>query len=134
MAHELAPASFANVRLVRRRHGCRARARAAQAALQRADHAGGDARGVPVHPHHRAEGLEPEGMGQAAQQLVAAVVVNDGLADHRAETCHAIAQPGRDSATMQGQIGTAGFVSHQFDDLSALKLLAGPSFRDGAGY
>ncbi len=32
-----------------------------QPALQRAHHAGGDAGGVPVHPHDRAEGLEPEG-------------------------------------------------------------------------
>ena len=42
-----------------------------EAALQRAEDAGGDARGVPVHPHHRAEGLEPEGMGEAAEELVA---------------------------------------------------------------
>ena len=45
-----------------------------EAALQRADDAGGDARGMPIHPHHRAEGLEPEGMGETAQEFVAAVM------------------------------------------------------------
>src|SRR5208282_2923348 len=35
-----------------------------EAALQRANHTGRDARGVPVHPHHRAERLEPEGVGK----------------------------------------------------------------------
>jgi hypothetical protein len=38
-----------------------------KAALQRADHAGSDARGVPVHPHHGAERLEPEGVGKMPQ-------------------------------------------------------------------
>ena len=37
-----------------------------QATLQRADDARGDAGGMPVHPHHRAERLEPEGMRQPA--------------------------------------------------------------------
>jgi len=41
-------------------------------ALERADDARGDAGGMPVHPHHGAEGLEPEGMCEPAQQLVAA--------------------------------------------------------------
>ena len=36
-------------------------------ALQRAEHAGGDARGMPVHAHHGAEGLEPEGMREPAR-------------------------------------------------------------------
>ncbi len=44
-----------------------------EAALQRADHARGDARGVPVHAHDRAERLEPERVREPAQQLVAAV-------------------------------------------------------------
>ena len=48
--------------------------------LQRADHARGDARGVPVHAHDGAERLEPERMREAAQQLVAAVMVDDRLA------------------------------------------------------
>lgn len=83
-----------------------------QPALQRPDHAGGDAGGVPVHPHHGAEGLEPEGVGQAPQELVAAVMVDDRLGDHRAEPGHAPAEPGGHPAVMQGQIGTAGPFRH----------------------
>jgi hypothetical protein len=48
-----------------------------------------------------------KGMGQAAQELVAAVMVDDRLGDHRAQPRHALAEPGRDSAIMQGQIGAA---------------------------
>ncbi len=33
-----------------------------QPAFQRPDHARGNPRGVPVHPHHRAKGLEPKRM------------------------------------------------------------------------
>src|SRR5208282_1571636 len=36
-------------------------------ALQRPDHRGRDPRRMPVHAHDRAEGLEPEGMSEAAQ-------------------------------------------------------------------
>ena len=50
-----------------------------QPPLEGAQDAGGDPRGVPVHSHDGAEGLEPERVGEAAQELVAAVVVDDGL-------------------------------------------------------
>ena len=78
-----------------------------QAALQRADDARGDAGGMPVHPHHRAERLEPEGMRQPAQQLVAAILEDDRLGDHRAEPGHAIAQPFRHAAAVKRQVGAA---------------------------
>src|SRR6185437_16744890 len=58
-----APAAHMDAELARERR---------EAALQRADDAGGDARGMPVHAHDRAERLEPEGMRQPAQQFVAA--------------------------------------------------------------
>jgi hypothetical protein len=64
-----------------------------EAALQRADHACGDPRRMPVHPHDRAERLKPERVSEAAQQLVAAVMMDDRLADHRAEAGHAVGQP-----------------------------------------
>jgi hypothetical protein len=54
-------------------------------------------------------------MRQAAQQLVAPVMVDDRLADHRAEPRHPIGQPLWDVAAMQRQIGASGFVSHQPD-------------------
>ena len=62
-----------------------------EAALQRADHAGGDARGVPVHAHDRAERLKPEGIGKAAQKLVAAIMVDDRLGHDGAEPGHPLA-------------------------------------------
>src|SRR5690606_37778062 len=68
-----------------------------QAALQCADDARRDARGVPVHAHDGAEGLEPEGMREPAQEFVAAVVIHDGLADDGAESRHALTQPSRDA-------------------------------------
>src|SRR5690242_3506747 len=40
-----------------------------QAALQRADDARRDARGMPVHSHNGAEGLEPERMRKAPQEF-----------------------------------------------------------------
>ena len=82
-------------------------------ALQRADNTSRDARGMPVHPHNGTKRLEPERVRQAAQQLAAPIMVDDRLADHRAELGHAIGQPSRDVAAMQWQIGTAGFASHQ---------------------
>ncbi len=72
----------------------------AEAALQRADDAGGDARGMPVHPHHGAKGLEPEGMREAAQQFVAAVMMDDRLAQDRAEARHACREPLRHAPAM----------------------------------
>ena len=38
-----------------------------EGALQRANHAGSDARRVPVHTHHGTERLEPEGVGETPQ-------------------------------------------------------------------
>jgi hypothetical protein len=49
--------------------------------------------GVPIHAHHRAERLEPERVGEATQQLVAAIMMDDRFAHHRAESGHSIRQP-----------------------------------------
>src|SRR5215207_11094640 len=83
-----------------------------QAALQRTQHAGGDAGGMPIHAHHRAERLEPEGMRQPAQELVAAIVMDDRLADHGAQPRHALGKPRRHPARMQRQVGATGSLSH----------------------
>jgi hypothetical protein len=82
-------------------------------ALESADDAGGDAGGMPIHPHYGSERLEPEGMGEAAQELVAAVVMNDGFARDRAKARHAVREPSRHMATVQRQVGAAGPASHQ---------------------
>jgi hypothetical protein len=88
-------------------------------ALERAEHARRDAGGVPVHPHHGAERLEPERMRETAQQLVAPVMMHDRLADDRAEPRHARGQPGRHAAAVQGQIGAAGAARHEGESMSA---------------
>ena len=51
-------------------------------------------------------------MGEPAQQLVAPVVVDDRLDDHRAEPRHALAEPGRHPAAVKRQIGAAGASRH----------------------
>src|SRR3954454_16851958 len=82
-------------------------------ALQRSDDARCDAGGMPVHAHHGAERLEAERVGEASQQLVAPVVMDDGFADHRAEAGHPIRQPFPHMPTVQRQIGGFGSTSHQ---------------------
>ncbi len=78
-----------------------------QAALEGAEHACRDAGGVPVHSHDGAEGLEPEGMSQAAQELVAPVLEDDGLGDDAPEASHAAGQPRRHAPAMERQIGAS---------------------------
>src|ERR1700676_4925415 len=56
-----------------------------QPALEGADDAGGYAGRVPVHAHDRTKRLEPERMRQPLQELIAAIVVDDGLRDDGAE-------------------------------------------------
>ena len=84
-----------------------------QPALERADDAGRDAGGMPVHPHDGAEGLKPKRICQPAQQLVAAVMVHHGLGHHRAQPGHAVRQPFRHLAAVQRQISTARSSRHQ---------------------
>ncbi|MDB6166637.1 MAG: hypothetical protein JWQ83_1777 [Lacunisphaera sp.] len=83
-----------------------------QPALQGADDAGRDARGMPVHAHDGTERLEPERMRQPGQQFFAPVMVDDGLADHGAERRHAVGQPLRDAAAMQGKVRAAAAAGH----------------------
>ena len=85
-----------------------------QAPLQGADHARCDARGMPIHAHHRAKGLEPERVGKAAQQLVAAIMMDDRFAHHRAEAGHAICQPLWHMTAMQRKIGSSSSLCHLF--------------------
>ena len=84
-----------------------------EAAFQRADDAGGDAGRMPVHPHHRAERLEPERVRQPSQQLVAAIVKNDRLGHDGAEPRHAVGKPLRNPTAMQRQIGVSRPLRHR---------------------
>lgn len=81
-------------------------------ALECAHHAGGDAGGMPVHPHHRAKGLEPERMRKPPQQFIAPIGVHDRLAHHRAQARHPLTQPARYAPAMQRKIGTAAAPAH----------------------
>src|SRR5207237_1943103 len=83
-----------------------------QAALERAEHAGGDARGMPIHPQHATQRLEPERMRQPAQDSVRAFVQYERLDDDGAEPRHALRQPGRNAAAVEREIGAAGAGTH----------------------
>ncbi len=97
-----------------------------KAALQGADNARGDARRVPVHAHHGAEGLEPEGMREAAQELVAAVMMDDRLGHHRAEPGHPLGEPFRHAPAMQRKVGASGSSCHElpFSEIVVVGCLA----------
>ena len=82
-------------------------------ALEGADDAGGDAGGMPVHPHDRTERLEPERMRQPLQELVAAVMVHDGLRDDGAKRGHARRQPRRHASAVERKNGAAGTSCHR---------------------
>src|SRR3954465_11062596 len=95
-------------------------AQRSEPALQSAEHAGGDAGGVPVHPHHGAERLEPERMREAPQEIVAPIVMYDRLRDHRAEPRHARSQPWRHTAAMKRQVGASAASGHRIRLLARL--------------
>src|SRR4051812_32803102 len=99
-------------------------AQRSEPALERAEHAGGDAGRVPVHPHHGAERLEPERMRKAPQEILAPVVMYDRLRDHRAEPRHARSQPWRHTAAMKRQVGASAASGHRIQLLSSLLLSA----------
>jgi hypothetical protein len=61
-----------------------------QSAFQCADYAGGDARGMPIHSHHCAEGLKPEGVRETAQWFVPTIVVHDRLTDDGSQPRHPV--------------------------------------------
>ncbi len=79
-----------------------------QTALQRAHDRCRDARGVPVHAHHRAQRLKPKGIAQSRQESRGAVIVDDGFGDRGAEFGHAFGEPLRHAAAMQRQICDSG--------------------------
>src|SRR5207244_3604880 len=78
-----------------------------QAALERAEHAGGDPRRMPVHPHHAPQRLKPEGVAQTREELGSPVMMKNALHDRGAELRHALGQPWRYASAMQRKIGMA---------------------------
>ena len=91
------------------------RLHALDAFFEGAAEGGGDAAGMPVEAQHAAEGLEPVGVGEAAQHLLGAVLGDDGDGDLTGELDHALEEPARGFAVVQGQVGDAGslrLISH----------------------
>ena len=82
-------------------------------AFQCSHDAGGDAGRVPVHSHHRAEGLKPEWMGQTPEELVAPVFVHDRFDDHPAQARHPLREPRWDPAAVQRKVGAPGSSCHR---------------------
>ena len=72
-----------------------------QATFQRAKYGRGDAGGVPVHAHNRAQGLEPERITEACEEFGGAVMMDDTLDNGRAERLHTDGQPLRDLPAMK---------------------------------
>src|SRR6202040_2736080 len=85
-----------------------------QPSLECSDDARRDAGGMPVHAHHGAKGLKPEGIGQPPQQLVASVVADNGLRHHGAKARHPIGEPTWNVPPVQRQIGVASPSCHPF--------------------
>src|SRR5262249_43774800 len=69
-------------------------------------------------PINRAKGLEPERVGKAAQQLVAAIMMDDRFAHHRAEAGHAVRQPLWHMSAVKWEIGASSSLCHLFSSES----------------
>src|SRR5437667_12494594 len=59
------------------------------------------------------------GWGKTPQQLVAPVMMDDSLADHRAQAGHSIREPFWDTSAVQRKIGSPSSSSHQSSCLPA---------------
>jgi len=76
-----------------------------EAALECAKDGRGDAGGVPIHAHDRAEGLKPEGITETGEEFGGTVGVNDTLGDGCAKEGHALGKPGGNTPAMKGEVG-----------------------------
>ena len=83
-----------------------------QSPLERAHDGCRDAGRMPVHAHDGAERLKPEWIAQPRKQFGLAVMVNDALANRRAERRHARRKPCGHAAAMERKIGGTG-TTHQ---------------------
>lgn len=73
-----------------------------ESAFQSAHDRGRDTGRMPIHSHDGAEALKPKGMSEASQELVAAVLKNNGLGDDVPERGHSRRQPGGNPAAVKG--------------------------------
>src|SRR5207237_8596875 len=67
---------------------------------------------MPVHAEDASQRLEPERMRKPSQDAVRSFMQHERLDDDRAEPGHALREPGRYPAAMQGQVRAASACSH----------------------
>src|ERR1700730_15189169 len=84
-----------------------------QSAFQRADYASRDPGGMPVHAHHGPQRLEPEGVGETPQELIAAVMMDNRFADTRPEARHSVGEPLGYLSSVQRQVGGSSPLGHR---------------------
>jgi hypothetical protein len=77
---------------------------------------------MPVHAHDRAERLEPERVGKTAQQLIAAVMMDNRFAEHRPEASHAVGEPLGNLSTVQREVGGSSPSGHRASSKNAAPL------------
>jgi hypothetical protein len=84
----------------------------AEPLFERPGDRGGNPAGMPVETEYTAEGLEPERIGQATQQLLGTAIGNDMCGDFAREARHPRKQPRWRAAGMQRKVGEAGATGH----------------------
>jgi hypothetical protein len=94
-----------------------------EAALQCSHHGRSNPRRIPVHPHHGAERLEPEGIAETKEKRRRAVFVDDRLGYGRAQLRHAFAEPLGHAAAMKRQVCNSR-AFHPFDCIRPLVRIA----------
>src|ERR1700722_4884519 len=88
-----------------------------EAAFERAHYRGGDARRMPVHPHHTTECLKPEWIAETSEKFGCSVGNDDVFRDGSAELSHPFGEPSWYTAAVQRKVGCSGALH---DSLSAL--------------
>src|SRR5678815_3225764 len=81
-----------------------------EASFERSHYGCRNTRGVPVHSHHRSEGLKPKRITQAREKSRVPVVENDCFSDSCPEPRHPCSKPLRHAAAMERKIGCTGAV------------------------
>lgn len=67
-----------------------------------------DARGVPIHAHNGTEGLKPERITEAGEELGGAVMVDYCFRDGGTELLHALGKPRRHASAVERKVGVTG--------------------------
>ena len=74
----------------------------------------GDTAAVPVEPQHAAEGLEPPRIGQPAEHLGRAELVDDGHGHGTGQAGHPLEEPGRGLAGVERKLRESALHGEQY--------------------